>query len=153
MRIGDQEFGRVAVLVLDYDPYREKRPSKAVTKAYGSLCERLKAKYDSLSGLGRDVVIVLANEELIIRHQSDFEQIGLKFFPNWQETPEYRDLLREGLRQGKELYIMRDVGSRTGVYGSWFGPNYSLEHVTEDALEIIAREGKIDIKPKHLTDS
>ncbi|MCL4390202.1 MAG: hypothetical protein M1484_02130 [Patescibacteria group bacterium] len=44
-------------------------------------------------------VTVLANEQLVALHQKDFEEAGLTFFPNWRQSPEYRQLLREGLRQ------------------------------------------------------
>jgi len=146
MRIGNQEFDRVAVLVLDYDPYREGRPSEAVVKMYGSLCRHLQETYPVPSRIGQDVV-VLANEELVARHQKDFEQSGLTFFPNWRDTQEYRELLREGLRQG-QIYLMKDIGHKGGV-GSWFTPEYTLRQVTEEALEIVDPENMINIRPKH----
>jgi len=81
MRIGNREFGRVAVLVLDYDSFGEERPSEAVVSMYGSLCRHLQEAYPVPSRIGQDIV-VLANEELVARHQKDFEQSGLTFFPN-----------------------------------------------------------------------
>lgn len=142
MKIGDREFGRVAILVLNYDDTKEKDPSKAVTESYESLNKSLREKYGRPSGLGSDVT-VLANEELVARHQKDFDKLGLTFLPNWRESREYRDLLREGLRQGTELHIMQIVDG--SEHGQW----YTLNQVTPDELIITDITGKIDIKPRH----
>ncbi len=142
MKIGDQEFGRVAILVLNYDETKEKDPSKAVTEAYETLNESLRKKYGRPSGLGSDVT-VLANEELVARHQKDFEKLGLTFLPDWRKSRGYRDLLREGLRQGTELHIMQIVDR--DKHGHW----YTLNQVTPDELIITDITGKIDIKPRY----
>lgn len=135
MRIGETNFGRVAILVLDYDPNKEQNPSGAMTLAYKLLNDELIRKV-GLSTRGLDVT-VLANEELIAKHQGDFERSGLTFFPNWRDSNSgYRELLREGLRQGDKIYLT------TGGYGNF-------EKINLDELEIINPEGKIDIRPKN----
>jgi hypothetical protein len=141
-KIGNQTFGRVAILVLNYDASKEKDPSKAVIQAYESLNKSLREKYRRPSGLGHDVA-ALANEELVAKHQVDFEKLGLTFFPNWRESKEYRDLLREGLRQGTDMHIMQTVDR--GEYGHW----QILRQVTADELVITDPTGKIDIKPRY----
>lgn len=144
--IGKYEFARVSVLVLDYDPAREDRPAEAIVDSYKKLGQSLTAWYGSPSRKGTDA-IVLANEELIAKHQADLEKAGITFFPNWRETKEYRDLLREGLRQGNEIHVMQDVGNRGG-YGVWYTPKYILRRVTKDEIKIFDPNGKIDIKPR-----
>lgn len=146
MKIGNEEFGRVAILVLDYDPRRETRPSVAVIDMYEKLNQHLRLKYGGSSDLGNDVT-VLANEELVAKHQKDFEDNGLSFFPDWRNSKEYRELLREGLRQGQDIYVMKDVGNRGG-FGAWFLPQYELRKVTKESLNILNPEGKIDLLPK-----
>jgi len=148
MRIWGVEFGRVAILVLDYDPKRETEPSKTVTEAYQSLQEHLMDLYEHPGDEGLDV-IVLANEELVAKHQKDFEAIGLEFFPNWRNTEQYRSLLREGLRQENNLYLMKDVSKGWPPLNGKVITGYNLVQVTGNDLEIIDRDGKIDIRPKH----
>lgn len=147
MIIGGREFNRVAILVLDYDPYREDKPSEAVIKVYDELIRLLERKYTVPSGPGINAE-VLANEELVAKHQKDFESHGLTFFPDWREAKSgYRELLREGLRQGTDIYVMEDIGNKGG-YGVWYMAKYALVNVTKDGIEITDPEGKIDIKPK-----
>lgn len=136
MKIGGIDFGRVAMLVLDYDPQKENDPFGSVMFAYRWLGEKMIKQHIFPSGLGRDVT-VLANEELIAKHQKDLERSGIIFFPDWRapRSP-YRELLREGLRQGDKIYLMVEG------YGNF-------KKVTTDDLEIIDLEGKLDIKPKH----
>lgn len=141
MKIGNQEFGRVAILVLDYDEEREESPQRAVINSYLNLQSHLRQKYRTHSQNGIDAT-VLANEELVAKHENDFREKGMHFFPDWRNSNEYRELLREGLRQGNDIYMMCRIGSGTIV------PTYALKRVSESALEITDREGKIDIKPK-----
>jgi len=92
-------------------------------------------------------VTVLANEQVVAKYQQDFESEGVIFLAGWQEKDEYRELLREGLRQG-EVYKVLDIGNRGG-FGAYFQPDYTLKRVSESELEVVDRDGKIDIRPKH----
>ncbi|MFA6974202.1 MAG: hypothetical protein WC238_05735 [Parcubacteria group bacterium] len=130
------DFGRVAVLVLDYDPRQDaKNPSVDVVLAYRALNNFMREKY-KFSSIGAKDVTVLANEELVAKHQQDFENSGLRFFPNWR-TPNsgYRELLREGLKQGNNLFLMDENGIPVPV--------------TVGELNVSDLEGKVDIKPKN----
>lgn len=144
MKIGNYEFRRVAILVLDY-PTKEENPSKAVTSAYNFLNEQMRRKYKSPSGKGLDMT-VLANEELVARHQKDFERIGLNFFPDWSNSNDYRELLREGLRQGTDIYVMQYVDGKDTDYV--LCPVIFIgQPGSEGQLEITDLEGRVDIKP------
>src|SRR3990170_2908724 len=112
MRIEGREIGRVSVLVLDYDPYREDNPGKALTGCYHKLNRLMRSEYKTPT-LGASDVTVIANEQVVARHQEDFEEEGLTFLEGWQERDEYRELLREGLRQG-EVYKVIDIGNKGG---------------------------------------
>lgn len=147
MRIENLEVGRVAVLVLDYDPEREKDPSNAVKSVYLFLNDKLRRKYPVPSPDAVDVT-VLANEELVALHQNDFEQVGVRFIPNWRESPVYRELLKEGLRQGTDIYVMDDVDHITGLKPPKPRPEYVLMPGEEVELEIADPEGLIDIRPR-----
>lgn len=133
MKIGNQEFGRVAILVLNYD-HRLANPAEAVVSAYKNVSQYMREKWGTPSEQGLDVT-VLANEELVAEHQAALLRAGLKFFPNWRESQEYRKLLREGLRQGDKIYIMKPFGG--------------FRKTTPDDIEILDPDRKIDIKPKH----
>ena len=134
MEIGGVDFGRIAVLVLDYNQKRELTPSMKLFCAYENLNRRMREKYGEPSK-GKMDVTVLANEDLVAKHQKDFEDYGLHFFPNWRAPDSaYRELLREGLKQG-DLYVMNEKGL--------------LIAVTVEKLNITNLEGKVDIKPKH----
>lgn len=145
MRIEGREIGRVSVLVLDYDPYREDNPGKALTNCYHQLNRIMRHDHPSPTPGASDVT-VLANEQVVAKHQKDFKEEGVIFLEGWQERDEYRELLREGLRQG-EVYTIVDFGNRGG-FGVYFTPEYTLKKVTESELEVIDRDRKIDIRPK-----
>jgi hypothetical protein len=143
MRIGNQEFGRVAVLVLDYRP-EEKHPAKILLEANEMLGIMLRARFGNSSKRVLDS-IVLANETLVAKHEADFRERGAIFFENWQESREYRDLLREGVKQG-DIYVVMDVGIEVGTWGKR-NSTYLPIAVKEDEVTIIDRDGKIDIRP------
>jgi len=155
MRIGNIVFARVSVLVLDYDPHNTGDSSKAVITAYNNLTRLLRNKYPSPSQNGVDTT-VLANRTLIKLHQPAFEQGGLHFFPDWDNSEEYGALLREGLRQGAEVHMMVNIGNKRKpeqerTFGSWFSPIYLLERVMpaefDSRLDIRNLEGKVDVVP------
>ncbi len=141
MKIGDHEVGRVAILVLDY-PNKEENPSEAVTSAYILLEEQLETKYKD-----REFdLTVLANEELVARHRKDFEKIGFYFFPDWRNSNEYRDLLREGLRQGTDIYVMQYVDDKD--IECFLCPVIFIgTPESKGQLEITNLESRVDIKP------
>ena len=146
MKIGNQEFGRVAVLVLDQRP-EDKNAAKALVETYGLLSRILRRRFPMPSGTGLDST-VLANETLVAEHEQAFRDAGLRFFPNWRESGEYRELLREGLRQ-ESIYVVMDIG--IGRYGHWgeILPEYTPVAVKKDEVNIINPEGRIDIRPKN----
>lgn len=145
MRIEGREIGRVSVLVLDYDPHRDDHPSKALTDCYHQLNRLMRHEYPTPTPGAIDIT-VLANEQLVSKHQQDFEEVGVIFLRDWQNRDEYRELLREGLNQG-EVYKIVDIGNQGG-FGAWFQPEYVLKKASESELEIVDRDGKIDIRPK-----
>ncbi len=158
MRIGGRDFSGVAILVLDYDPLREEKQREAVTGMYRTLQRLLQEKYggrDWATEAGGKSVIVLANEELVAEHQRDFEEMGLTFFPNWRESEEYGQLLREGLNQGNNIYLMRDIGKkqRGAAFGPAFTPKYALDRLSiktlDSDLEIVNPDGRINLRPRH----
>jgi hypothetical protein len=138
IKMGDQEFSKVAILVLDDKLGSDGFSEQNFATAYSWLNRHLKNKYSPLRGTD-DGITVLANEDVVRKRQSHLEQIGIRFLPNWQENPIYRELLREGLEQDK-IYVM------WGDIVPGFG--YNLGKVTKDNLEITDPQGKIDIKPK-----
>ena len=146
MKIEGREIGRVSVLVLDYDPRRDDKPGKALTGCYQQLNRLMRHEHPTPTPGAADIT-VLANEQLVARHQQDFESEGVIFLADWQNRDEYRELLREGLRQG-EVYEIVDIGNKGG-FGVWFQPEYVLKKVSESELEVVDKDGKIDIKPKY----
>lgn len=86
-------------------------------------------------------LIILANEEVVARHQSGLEKRGIVFLPNWRETGTYRDMLRHALDNG-EIYLMTHGELPSGREG-WFPKG-----VTPEDVEIVDYDGRIDIKPR-----
>lgn len=119
------EIGRVSILILNYNSEDKINPSKLVLDAYDSLCNYLNQKYLIPSNSGIDM-IVLANNKLVAKHQKDFENRGLTFFPNWENSLEYAKLLREGMRQGTDIYLMRNINEQLSHQNS---NRYSMDLV------------------------
>lgn len=114
MKLENQNFGRVSVLILNYNVKDNIDHTKLVLDAYDSLSRYLNQKYIYPSNQGTDVIL-LANKNLIAKHKRDFEERGLIFFPNWYNSNEYSDLFKEGLRQGTDIYLMRNINEKRAI--------------------------------------
>ena len=101
-------------------------------EAYNGVNQLMRDKYQHPS------MTVLANDEAIVGRERDF-QLGssIQFFPDWQETPLYRQMLREAL-DSEDIFVMRQKGSVWAYF-----------RATRDDLEILDPDGKINIKPKY----
>jgi len=116
-----------ALLVLD-----EKADVADMINAYNEVNRLMRDKYQHQG------MTVLANDEAIVGRERDF-QLGanIEFFPDWQETPLYRQLLREAL-DSEDIFVMRQKGS------AW-----AYVRATRDDLEILNPDRKINIKPRY----
>jgi len=89
-----------ALFILD-----EKADIKDTIRVYKEFRKYMGYKYRTTQG-----ITVLANDEAIKGNELELAiQANIKFLPNWQENPMYRDMLREALKSSN-IFVMRKKG-------------------------------------------
>ena len=83
--------------------------------------------------------ILLANDEVIEKNEFELAIKGIPFFfINWNVNTDYRDLIRDILKNGK-IYVMH--------YSD--GKDWHFKEASKNDIEIHDLEGMVDITPKY----